>query len=116
MLLTGIVVCSSQDVTLQALTAAIKASDGFSPPPPSRFAQDFIITTFYFQGLQSIGPYGLAVTAATDNTEIIVTLNGPNTFSLLYKGINYTNEDIIYEVLNKYETVQVGLRNYAKQR
>jgi len=115
--MTGIMLCSSQDVTVQTVTGGTRTSDVYSIIPPSNLGVDHIITNYYLLNTPYTPgqPFGLSVTAISDQTQITVTVNSPLTVIVTYNGVNYTNGDKIYETLNKYQTTQVSLQSMPCQ-
>ena len=107
--ISGIHITSDVAIVVQAINIGNVAADGVSVPPVSLLGKVYVAVTYKLASSSSYqGPYEIGIVAAYPNTEVQVTLQGPQVVSVNFDGTSYSNGDRISTPLEQYETAQVN--------
>ena len=106
----GILVTADQDIVVQCINTEPYSSGAFRVPPVSQLGYVHVALMYKYTVTSTYqGPYQIAVVATgATTTSVEIQVHGPETVTLTFKGMSYTNDNVIAFTLQKYQTAQVG--------
>ena len=101
--------CSSQDVSDQAIVSGSKTADGYGAIPTSSLGMEYVITTYYHNMGWPFGPYDFIILGTKDDTNVAILLRHaePGNLNISFDGRFYTEGDVITTTLGRFEAIQV---------